>query len=124
MQESEAPFYPFSPPKIALMLQGKYDPHHKKELEQLVAEALSVRIHFSCTEILSSPPQNGEQMLQHEDQKKEFKKHVLASKLKELDLENAHTMGSVGNYSMTSILFIHFSDVAIHSRQQVQGSMA
>ena len=106
------------------MLQGKYDPHHKKELEQLVAEALSVRIYFVATEILSSPLQHGEQMLQHEDQKKEFKKHVLASKLKELDLENAHTMGSVGNYSMTSILSIHFSDVAIHSRQQVQGSMA
>ncbi|CAI8047878.1 Uncharacterized protein MJ1187 [Geodia barretti] len=62
---------------IALMLQGKYNPHQPKELEQLVTDALTF----------------GQEKLIHKDQKKEFEKHVRAKKLKDLDLENAHTMG-------------------------------
>jgi ADP-ribosylglycohydrolase len=53
---------------IALMLQGKYNPHQPKELEQLVTDTLTY----------------GQEKLTHKDQKKEFEKHIRAKKAERL----------------------------------------
>lgn len=62
---------------IALMLQGKCNLEKEKELNKLVDEAL----------------EHGQKMLEHKDQKKELKKHIHASKLKDLSLDDRNTMG-------------------------------
>ena len=76
------------------MLQGKYNPWQKKDLEQLVTEALTVsQLVKLCRRHSTLPLQCGKNVLKHKDQKKELETHIRASKLKNLDLENAHTMG-------------------------------
>jgi ADP-ribosylglycohydrolase len=62
---------------IALMLQGRFDPHKKEELKDLVTEAV----------------RHAQNVLEHEDQRKELETHIRAGELKQLDLESRNTMG-------------------------------